>query len=220
MKIMLSAKSACQLARIGQYVFAIAGIAALAYYANTFVRARLFQQKEAQRFAERIETQPTLEKTAARSGSTLEVVAQEEPAEGAVIGTLSIPRIGLMTVVLEGVTDKDLKIAPGHVPGTAIPGDPGNVGIAGHRDTFFRPLRLIRIGDSIVITTVRGEERYRVESTEIVDPTDVQVLNPTPNASLTLVTCYPFYYVGSAPKRFIVHAEQLVEHGEDAADVQ
>jgi len=217
---MLSAKSAYRLARIGQYLFAIAGIAALAYYANTFARARLFQQKEAQRFAERIEKQPALEETAARSGSTLEVVAQEEPAEGAVIGTLSIPRIGLMTVVLEGVTDKDLKIAPGHVPGTAIPGDSGNVSIAGHRDTFFRPLRLIRIGDSIVITTVRGEERYRVESTEIVDPTDVQVLDPTTSASLTLVTCYPFYYVGSAPKRFIVHAEQLVEHGEDAADVQ
>lgn len=121
----------------------------------------------------------------------------------------AIPRVGISAEVIEGDDAADLKLAPGHIPGTALPGQHGNIGIAAHRDTFFRPLRFIRKGDLIGLTTLSGTYRYRVVSTQIVTPDDVQVLGPTKTDTLTLVTCYPFYYVGSAPKRFILRAEPL-----------
>src|SRR5664279_1488691 len=93
------------------------------------------------------------------------------------------------------------------IPGTALPGKQGNIGIAGHRDTSFRPLRFIRKDDMIALTTLHGTSRYRVVSTKIVGPDDVQVLYPTGRDALTLVTCYPFDFVGPAPRRFIVQAE-------------
>ena len=125
------------------------------------------------------------------------------------IGTLTIPRLGLSIVVLEDVADRELKLAAGHVPGTALPGSKGNAAIAGHRDTVFRPLRLIRRDDAIKLTTLNGEYEYRVVSTQIVEPTDIQVLSPTKIETLTLITCYPFYFVGPAPKRFIKKAERI-----------
>jgi sortase A len=111
-------------------------------------------------------------------------------------------------MVVEGVDDGDLKHAVGHIPGTALPGEDGNVGIAGHRDTFFRPLRSIRRKDTITLSTLQGTYRYRVISTKVVDPDDVEVLYPDGRDTLTLVTCFPFDYVGSAPRRFIVRAER------------
>ncbi len=128
------------------------------------------------------------------------------PARSAVIGRLEIPNVRLVAMVQEGADARTLRRAVGHIPGTALPGGRGNVGLAGHRDTFFRPLREIHVNDAIELKTPNGTYRYRVESMRIVGPRDVQVLKPTNNASLTLVTCYPFYYVGSAPKRFIVRA--------------
>jgi len=124
---------------------------------------------------------------------------------GEVIGRIEIPRIHLSALILEGADSNTLRLGAGHVQGTALPGTRGNVAIAAHRDTFFRPLREVRPNDTILLTTVAGVYRYRVEATEIVDPTDVHVLRRTRDSQLTLVTCYPFYYVGSAPKRFIVH---------------
>ena len=101
-------------------------------------------------------------------------------------------------------------MAAGHIEGTALPGTGGNIGIAAHRDTFFRPLRAVRPQDEIRMTTTYGTFRYVVNAVEIVNPTDVQVLDPTNDPGLTLVTCYPFTYLGAAPKRFVVHArEQL-----------
>ena len=111
-------------------------------------------------------------------------------------------------MVVEGVDDSDLKRAVGHIPRTALPGDSGNVGIAGHRDTFFRPLRSIECDDMITVRTLHGAYRYRVVSMNVVRPEDIQVLYPTGRASLTLVTCFPFDYIGAAPKRFIVRAER------------
>jgi sortase A len=108
-------------------------------------------------------------------------------------------------------------VAPGHIPGTPLPGQSGNVTIAGHRDTFFRPLRLIRKNDTMKLTTLRGEDQYRVVSTDIVAPDDIHVLYPTGRNTLTLVTCYPFYYVGPAPRRFIVRAERVAGEQLDVA---
>ena len=127
-------------------------------------------------------------------------------AANGVIGLLDIPRLGVSVMVVEGVGSKSLRRAAGHIPGTALPGQPGNAGISAHRDTFFRPLRNIRRNDVITINTVLGEYRYRVVSTRIVSPSDVEVLDSGDEEVLTLVTCYPFYFVGAAPDRFIVRA--------------
>ena len=125
------------------------------------------------------------------------------------IGRIDIARIGLSAVVFEGTDKVTLRRAVGHVPYTALPGQRGNVGLAGHRDSFFRPLRNIVRDDIITVTTVRGAYRYRVASTRIVSPYEVEVLDPSKTEILTLVTCYPFYFVGSAPSRFIVRAERI-----------
>jgi sortase A len=134
------------------------------------------------------------------------------PAPGDVIGRLSIARLNVKSVVREGTTDSVLSMALGHIEGTAMPGQVGNVGVAGHRDTLFRGLRNVALKDQIVLESVNKKYTYHVESTQVVKPTDVQVLDPTPNASeLTLVTCFPFDYVGSAPNRFIVKAKLVPE---------
>ena len=134
---------------------------------------------------------------------------QTPPAPRSVIGRLAIPRLKLAVMVREGADEGTLSKAVGHIPGTALPGADGNVGLAGHRDTFFRALRNIRRDDTIELETTSGTYRYQVSSTRIVTPRDVSVLRPSGEPTLTLVTCYPFYYVGSAPKRFIVHATEV-----------
>ena len=128
---------------------------------------------------------------------------------GGMIGRMDIPRLGLSAIVMEGTSTVILRRAVGHISGTALPGQPGNVGISGHRDTFFRPLRKIEPNDIITLTTIGGEYRYRVLSTRVVGPDDVAVLDPGENETLTLVTCFPFYFVGPAPDRFIVRAQRV-----------
>lgn len=125
------------------------------------------------------------------------------------IGRMEVRRLDVSVVVAEGTSNKTLRRAVGHIAGTALPGQPGNVGIAGHRDTFFRPLRNIQRDDIITLTTLRGEYRYRVVSTNVVSPDNVAVLDSDENEVLTLVTCYPFYFVGPAPGRFIVRATRM-----------
>jgi sortase A len=126
------------------------------------------------------------------------------------IGRIEIQRLGMSVAVAEGTDDPTLRRAVGHIVGTALPGQLGNIGIAAHRDTFFRPLRNIRRDDIIMLTTLGGEYRYRVVSTKVVNPTDLAVLNSDGNEILTLVTCYPFYFVGSAPHRFVVRAARVL----------
>jgi sortase A len=128
---------------------------------------------------------------------------------GEMIGSLDIPRVNVSVIVLEGADSSVLAVAAGHIPGTALPGLNGNVGIAAHRDTFFRSLREIRAEDRLRLKTPAGIFQYAVESTEVVEPSDTGVLRQNAGQELTLVTCYPFNYIGSAPKRFIVHARQL-----------
>jgi sortase A len=134
--------------------------------------------------------------------------APEVFADG-LIGRLEIPRLELTAMVMEGTGRTTLRRAVGHIAGTALPGQTGNVGISGHRDTFFRPLRKIRLGDTMAVTTRNGSFDYRVVSTKIVRPSDVSVLEAGDGEAVTLVTCYPFYFVGSAPFRFIVRAERV-----------
>jgi len=156
----------------------------------------------------------------ARESAALERFIPERPAAASIalpvavgsdglIGRIEVPRLDLSVVVFEGTSHRTLRHAVGHITGTALPGQPGNLGIAGHRDTFFRPLRNIRPNDIIMLTTLRGAYRYRVVSTKVVSPDDVAVLDPDGNEILTLVTCYPFYLVGPAPARFIVRAERI-----------
>jgi len=131
---------------------------------------------------------------------------------GAWLARLEAPSVALAATVLEGSDDRTLARAAGHIEDTALPGQPGNVGIAGHRDTIFRPLRHLRVGDPLTLTTSDGVFRYRVSSTTIVTPEDVYVLDPTDRPAVTLVTCYPFEFIGHAPRRFIVRAD-LVSAG-------
>jgi sortase A len=125
------------------------------------------------------------------------------------IGRIEIPRLLLSSIVCEGAESATLRRAVGHIPGTALPGQPGNVALAGHRDTFFRSLRDLRIKDEILLSTLKGDFKYEVESLMVVEPENVEVLAPSADNVLTLVTCYPFSYIGSAPKRFIARARQV-----------
>lgn len=143
-----------------------------------------------------------------RPESAPHIIVVLRPRQGDPIGRIEIPRLNVSAMVLEGAAPKILRVAVGHINGTALPGGRGNVALAAHRDTLFRPLQAVKPGDRIFMTTSYGKYRYVVDSTEIVNPTDVRVLRPTPDPQLTLVACYPFTYIGAAPKRFIVHARQ------------
>lgn len=126
---------------------------------------------------------------------------------GSLVGRIDIPRLGVSAIVREGDDTSTLRRSVGHIPQTALPGEPGNSGLAGHRDSFFRGLKNARAGDRITVTTEDAVLRYVIRQTRVVEPDDVAVLNPTSGRTLTLVTCYPFSYIGAAPQRFIVQAE-------------
>jgi len=173
---------------------AVTGVLALGYCVYSYVEARLYQSKAALELEVKVPV-------------PAEPAVRPHPAEGSVIAKLDIARLELSTVVVEGTGDSQLRVAAGHIRGTSPPGEGGNSGVAAHRDTFFRALRSVRIDDVISVKTHDREIEYRVVSTKIVSPKDVQVLAPTEQETLTLVTCYPFNYVGAAPSRFIVRAE-------------
>ena len=122
------------------------------------------------------------------------------------LAILRIPRLKLEVPVYDGTTDPVLDLAAGRIEQTALPGTPGNVGIAAHRDGFFRVLKDIKEGDALELDTPVALELYRVEWIRITTPNDVSVIDPTPGRAVTLVGCYPFYHVGPAPQRFIVRA--------------
>ncbi len=186
-----------------------AGILALGYCGYVLIDSWMFQQRE------RRHLDQLLQDRKSSSGSVSPVSPSGAPAalpdadSKGLIGRIEIQRLEVSVIVMEGVDKITLRRAVGHIPGTGLPGQPGNVGLAGHRDTFFRPLRNIHNNDIITLTTLRGEYRYRVVSTRVVAPREVSVLKPNGNEILTLVTCYPFYFVGSAPNRFIVRAERI-----------
>lgn len=177
----------------------VVAIVCLGYYAFASAEAVLYQAYEDRELnailasADRAPLAP-----AERAHRTLR--------RGETVGRIEIPRLGVAAIIKAGTDARTLQLAVGHIPGTSMPGEPGNVGLAGHRDTFFRRLRRIKSDDEIRVTTPEGVFLYRVERTDVVEPSDVWVLEPTEYSALTLVTCYPFSYVGSAPQRFIVRA--------------
>jgi sortase A len=144
--------------------------------------------------------------TVATSGS---LARRAEP--GAWVARLEGPTVELKATVLEGSDDRTLRRAAGHIEYTPLPGEGGNIGIAGHRDTTFYPVRKLKTGDRLTLTTASHVFEYEVHDTWIVEPEDIQVLDPTTRPALTLVTCYPFNFVGNAPKRFIVRGELISE---------
>jgi sortase A len=133
-----------------------------------------------------------------------------------IIGRIEIPRVGVSAPILQGVDDATIRRAVGHFPETPLPSENGNMALAAHRTTDFYGLRHIRIGDEVTITSRRGAFHYVVERTWVVAPEDVSVLDPSPEKVLTLVTCYPFDYGGSAPERFIVRARAVDPHDPQA----
>ena len=179
-------------------VLLAAGVLTLGYAAYVVADAQAYQAIEQRRFEHAghpVAGAPT---------------SNARPAllEGGAIGEIHIPRLGLLAIVAQGETAATLHRAVGHVPDSALPGELGNVVLAGHRDTFFRPLRRVHPGDAITLKTRDGDFEYLVESTAVVPPSDVQVLAPRGGRTLTLITCFPFSYLGSAPERFIVRARE------------
>ena len=146
------------------------------------------------------------------SAQRIRAFEEAEAAAGGkpLLGRLEIPALDLAVMVLDGTDEVTLNRAVGRIQGTARPGELGNLGIAGHRDGWFRALKQVTPGDEIFLRTLDGRYRYQVEEIEIVQPSETQVLAPTDDARLTLVTCYPFYWMGNAPQRYIVKA-QLVD---------
>jgi len=188
-----------KLLRWSQRLLFITGTLALGYVSFTLLDARLYQVSAKRS----LEGQIHLEREHHES--------QSKPAvkTGDVLGRIDIPRLGISVAVLQGTSSRMLRLGAGHIEGTPLPGKNGNSGIAGHRDTFFRELKDIRKNDEIQLQTLDGLFRYEVDWVKVVESNDSTVLEPsTQESTLTLVTCYPFYFVGSAPKRFVVRAHK------------
>lgn len=179
----------------------LVAIACLGWYVSDSLQARLYGAYEETRLADALKS--------------VEHVKGPPPPRnnGDFIGQLDIPRIGVRAIILEGDDDHTLRFGVGHIPGTALPGEQGNISLAGHRDSFFRPLLNIRRDDQIRLTTFEGFRDYRVDWIRVVKPQEVKVLKPAGQPTLTLITCYPFHYVGSAPERFVVRAHRIPEWG-------
>jgi len=207
--------------RWSRYLFFTVGILALGYVGFALLDARLYQADQSRRFQQELNgLKPSIVSDEQLHASSISPAPAEENlirAESVNIagsgrtplGQIEISTIGLKAMILEGTDARTLRRAVGHIPGTPLPGQQGNVAITGHRDTFFRPLRNIRKDDEIRLTTLNGSYRYWVDSARVVESDNTEVLNHSDDAILTLVTCYPFYYVGPAPKRFIVRAHRI-----------
>ena len=188
-----------RLLRWTQRLLFITGALALGYVGFTLLDAGLYQ----------VSAKRSLEGQIHQEKERQESQPRPTVKTGDVLGRVDIPRLGISVAVLQGTTSRTLRLGAGHIEGTPLPGDTGNSGIAGHRDTFFRELKDIRKSDEIQIQTAAGLFRYEVDWVKVVEPNDSTVLQPsTQESTLTLVTCYPFYFVGPAPKRFVVRAHK------------
>ena len=191
------------LLRGSRYLCFITGILALGYVGFTLLDARLYQVSAKRSLESRIQVEREHKVTPPKAALKA----------GDILGLMDIPRLGLSVAVLQGTNSRMLRLGVGHIAGTPLPGQPGNSGIAGHRDTFFRELKDVRRNDEIDFQTATGLLRYQVDWVKVVAPDDTSVLAPSTEAALTLVTCYPFYFVGPAPNRFVVRATQVLTSG-------
>ncbi len=188
------------------------GVVCLGIYCSSYVYRTAYQLYEGWRFDhEATEETPAPQEKPAGLPVVLPDPDRGTPSgtrslSASIIGRISIPRLHLSAIVEEGIDVTTLARAVGHIPGTALPGQIGNIGIAGHRDTFFRALKDLQPHDEIDFTTHSGRFHYTVDSLRIVEPDNVGVLQPVGGQTLTIVTCFPFQYIGNAPRRFIVHA--------------
>jgi len=185
-----------------EVILLVAGLTGVGIWVWSHVRMAVFQSWAKHALEQQANKRPS-------AFPPLHRVTPPPLAKGTLIGQLEIPRLKMRSVVREGADRNTLDVALGHIPGTALPGQSGNVAVAGHRDTLFRGLRNIKKDDIIDFETPGATYKYEVESTKIVKPDDVEVLHTTAQPEITLVTCYPFYYVGSAPDRFIVKAKLM-----------
>jgi sortase A len=185
--------------RILRAVFLLAAIACLSYYGWWILDSKAQQWNQSRVFDE----------TRKSEGAAPSASARTAPKALHSIGRISVPRLHLKAMVEEGDDDATLEHAVGHVPGTALPGSVGNVALAGHRDSFFRGFADLRRDDEIDLETLDGSFRYRVDQLSVVDPSNTSALAPTHGKTLTLITCFPFHYIGPAPRRFIVRATQI-----------
>jgi sortase A len=193
---------------LSQYALVFAGFSALAYCAITIVEASRYQEwaRDQMRKASLVPAEPL---TAHSYPGVSQVVPLGSPNKAALVGRIDIPRVHISVMVEEGTSPEVLRVAVGHIQGTALPGQAGNVALAAHRDTFFRHLGELTSGDLIRITVPGGQYLYSVRFTDVVHPEETWVLQPSTGQLLTLVTCYPFYYAGPAPKRFVVRARRV-----------
>jgi sortase A len=190
-------------------ILLVAGAAAVGIWACSSLSLLIWQMWQSHEF----------DQSRARTSQTTPLQKPMRVPDGSVLGRLEIRRVHVRAMVREGDSDRTLSVALGHIPGTAFPGQNGNVGIAGHRDSLFRGLRNIAVNDEITLETSRADYIYRVDSAQVVKPQRVDVLNPGPKPELTLVTCFPFEYVGSAPDRFIVKAHMVSEDNTARNDI-
>jgi sortase A len=182
-------------------IFFMLGFVTLGYVGYVLLDAQSYQIEQTQLFEQALK-EPTAERTKHLGLPVL---------EGTSLGRIEISRIGLAAMIQEGLNEGTLRHAVGHFPDSPLPWQRGNVALAGHRDSFFSELRHIRLDDEITLKTLQGSYRYRVETTQVVAPEETEVLAYAGYDRLTLVTCYPFNFVGSAPKRFIVSARKIPE---------
>jgi sortase A len=181
-----------------QRLLFITGILLLGYVGFTLLETRLYQ----------VSAKRSLENEIRDEKERPQAQSKPPVRKGDVLGRMDIPRLGMSVAVLQGTSSRVLRLGIGHIAGTPLPGEDGNIGIAGHRDTFFRGLKDIRKNDEIQLQTASGLSRYTVDWAKVVANDDQSVLAPSNESALTLVTCYPFYFVGPAPKRFVVRAHK------------
>jgi sortase A len=187
--------------RAVQWLLLVIAVSCLGFYCYSYLERQVYQTYDAWTFDQTADVPPSTALPARAAKKTAPAFSS--------IGRVSIPRLGLSAMVREGTDTQTLRVAVGHISSTPLPGESGNVALAGHRDTFFRELKNLDKNDTIDFSTHQGDFKYRVDEIMVVSPENTGVLKASEGNTLTLVTCFPFQYIGNAPKRFIVRARQI-----------
>lgn len=184
--------------------FLIIGILMLGYYVYVWLDASIYQSYQSQKFQKALQN-----RSESPSNGFAKMPPIENSIDGILLGRIEIYSIGISAMILEGSEESSLQRGVGHIIGTSLLCQKGNIVLSAHRDTFFKPLSNIKPNDEIILTTLKGYCRYQVDSIRVVEPDNIDVINDTGEDILTLITCYPFNYIGNAPQRFIVRAHNI-----------